>query len=65
MADPVDPPKADPLDVDEESPVDPRPYEDLVHGVMEARGCPKPDAEAWVAEHGPEAAERFLLARWG
>ncbi|MFC7097918.1 hypothetical protein [Halobaculum marinum] len=64
MPDPVDPPKSDPLDVDDDADVMPRPYADLVHGVMEARGCSKPDAEAWVDEQGREAAERFLLARW-
>lgn len=64
MPDPVDPPKTDPLDVDDDAAVSPRPYADLVHGVMEARGCSKPDAEAWVDEHGRNAAERFLLARW-
>ncbi|QZP37156.1 hypothetical protein [Halobaculum magnesiiphilum] len=64
MADPVDPPRTDPLDVDDDASVSPRPYADLVHGVMEARGCSKPDAEDWVDEHGREASERFLLARW-
>lgn len=64
MSDPVDPPKTDPLDVDDDEQVQPRPYEDLVRGVMEARGCPKSDAERWVDEHGREHAERFLLARW-
>ncbi|QZY00259.1 hypothetical protein [Halobaculum rubrum] len=64
MTDPVDPPKTDPLDVDDEATVSPRPYADLVAGVMEARGCAKPAAEDWVDEQGREAAERFLLARW-
>lgn len=64
MSDPVDPPKTDPLDVDGDARVSPRPYADLVCGVMEARGCAKPDAEDWVDERGREAAERFLLARW-
>ncbi|MFC6787460.1 hypothetical protein ACFQFH_16840 [Halobaculum halobium] len=64
MADPVDPPKTDPLDVDDDPAVSPRPYADLVTGVMEARDCSKPLAENWVDERGREAAERFLLARW-
>ncbi|WP_277553788.1 hypothetical protein [Halobaculum limi] len=64
MPDPVDPPKTDPLDVDDDAPVNPRPYDDLVTGVMEARGCSKSAAETWVDDHGREAAERFLLARW-
>lgn len=64
VTDPVDPPKADPLDVAGEASVSPRPYADLVTGVMEARDCAKPVAEDWVDEHGREAAERLLLARW-
>jgi len=64
VTDPVDPPKTDPLGIDDDDAVSPRPDADLVRGVMEARDSSKSDAEAWVDERGREATERFLLARW-
>jgi len=63
MTDAVPPERADPLAVGDDS-VTPRPRDDLVAGLMEARDCPRPAAERYLAEHGPEHAERVLLARW-
>jgi hypothetical protein len=59
----VPPPKADPLD-EPAGDVTPRRYPALVARLMEARDCGKPAAETWIADHGRDAAEKRIRARW-
>ncbi|MFA1612067.1 hypothetical protein [Halobellus rubicundus] len=65
MPNPVDPPKADPLDVDDDDvAIEPRSYEELLAPVMELRDCSRPKAGDYIDTHGREQVERELQARW-
>jgi len=57
-------PAVDPLAVDDDAQIDPRPWADLVAETMAMRSCPKPAAERYINETGAAQVERELQARW-
>jgi hypothetical protein len=64
MPNPVAPPKADPLAVDEADTISPRPLAELLAPVMELRDCSRAAAEQYIHSEGRVAVERELAARW-